>query len=119
MRYLSSFWLGKCDDVLTVASRRSSRFLSRLSGALSGITRGVPHVAHELEQSKAKTALKTGTDDLGWLSLTSDSDGPGRHEHDVLCMGVIPDDLDEHDSDGGDLSWFGLIPASPTAHVRQ
>jgi hypothetical protein len=48
-------------------------------------------------------------DDMGWLSLMSDADGPGRHADDVLCMGLIPDDLDEHDADGGDLSWIGMV----------
>lgn len=54
-------------------------------------------------------------DDMAWLSLSADADGHGIHEGDVLCMGVIPDDLDLHDADGSDLSWLALISADGKA----
>jgi hypothetical protein len=59
--------------------------------------------------------LCSASDDMGWLSLTSDADGHSLHEEDVTCMGVTPDDLDVHDADGGDLSWIGLSPVQPAS----
>ncbi len=57
--------------------------------------------------------IRSGEDDLGWLSLTLDADGHSPYERDVVCLGVTPDDLDHHDPDGGDLSWIGLSPLKP------
>ena len=81
---------------------------SRLCIAAAGSLRSPPGAD---DKGRTTQPPVSTDDDMGWLSLSSDADGHGLHEHDVLCMGVIPDDLDRHDSDGGDLSWIGLVPA--------
>jgi hypothetical protein len=65
------------------------------------------------EPLREANACRPADDDMGWLSLSSDADGHSIYEGDVICMGVTPDDLDVHDSDGGDLSWIGLSPVHP------
>ena len=84
-----------------------SRAIRSMFGGTGGALPALP--SHERRGARVRPL----SDDLGWLSLTCDASGRNRHEQDVLCMGVIPDDLDIHDADGGDLSWIGLNPIAP------
>jgi hypothetical protein len=118
MRYLHEFWLAGCDAAVSAARRRGCAFLSRLSRFRPGRQPTVPAEVSDKNSSAAAAVPETAKSDMGWLSLTSDADGPSRHEHDVLCMGIIPDDLDEHDPDGSDLSWIGLVPIEATTHAN-
>jgi hypothetical protein len=82
-----------------------ARARQSLFGGADLLERPLPY-----EHARPPTTVEQGDDDIGWLSLTSDADGHCLYEHDVICMGVTPDDLDVHDPDGGDLSWIGLSP---------
>jgi hypothetical protein len=90
-----------------------TKLLVRVSRSLFGDVQPRQSMPAELSRAFTESA-RDARRDMAWLSLTCDADGHSPHEREVICMGVIPDDLDSHDPNGGDLSWIGLSPVLPS-----